>query len=191
MKQATLKWASGFKPQITVEHLTRSDNFILKLSGLPAFFRCLLWKRVVSETPTPSLLEKRTQVLVGSHRRGSTVFQLQDPEQAPQPLRRATASPAKSMRAVSPLQGCSVLRDMWIVPNYKGSEMFFFQLTFGNIMISWVWWFWCFALLAFEGWRAGDLEWEKSMEEGKDISIQISDASIITWQNCSGKEITN
>lgn len=112
MKQATLTWTKGVKPEITLEHFTRPDNFILKLSGLLAFFICLLLEIVVSTNSYTSLhcwKKKNRCWLALISDAVSAIFQLQNPQQAPQPHRRATASSVKSVRAISPLQDCTIL----------------------------------------------------------------------------------
>lgn len=108
------------------------------------------------------------------------------------------AGPSKSLKlckclickinqsSISP-SGLSSLMRYVNMPNYKGSKMFIFQLTFGNndilgvvvLMFCLCWLF-----------RAGELEIQNEKHQWrqeKDISIQISGASIIIWQNCSGE----
>lgn len=95
-------------------------------------------------------------MLVGSYHRCSSIFQLQDSQQVPQPLQRANASSAKSIRAVSSLQDCSVLWDTWICLTIKVQKCSFSSWHL-EIMISWVWWFWWFVCVGFSGlesWRS-------------------------------------
>lgn len=124
-QQAKLK---GSKSQITLEHFRRPDHFILKLSGLLAFFISLLLKIEASAISNASLHSWRKELrcwllLIPRH---SNIFLLQDPQQATQPLQRATASSLKiSYGSISPF-GITQFEEIHIMRDYtrRAQKMF-------------------------------------------------------------------